>query len=78
MGGEYLISKSVVVAKVLFVGFSGLNCVYEVNFTTGCLLNTFGRKGADPGSLHDPSGITCDRDGNIYVADSRNHRIQVS
>ncbi len=57
--------------------FPGLNCVYEVNYTTGCLLNTFGSTGTAPGCMVDPSGITCDRDGNIYVADSRNHRIQV-
>ncbi|XP_050717575.1 uncharacterized protein LOC126999233 isoform X4 [Eriocheir sinensis] len=61
----------------VYVGDLGLNCVYEVNYTTGCLLNTFGSTGTSPGCMVDPSGITCDPDGNIYLADSRNHRIQV-
>lgn len=61
----------------LYVGDLGLNCIYEINYTSGCLLSTFGRTGSEPGCLMDPSGITCDPNGNIFVADSRNHRIQV-
>ncbi|KAK8406321.1 hypothetical protein O3P69_007189 [Scylla paramamosain] len=61
----------------IYVGDLGLNCIYEVNYTSGCLLSIFGSTGSEPGCLIDPSGITCDPNGNIFVADSRNHRIQV-
>ncbi|MBI2911195.1 MAG: TIGR03663 family protein, partial [Chloroflexi bacterium] len=35
-----------------------------------------GRAGKGPGEFDSPKGLAVDRDGNIYVADSRNHRVQ--
>src|SRR5262249_58514271 len=29
-----------------------------------------------PGQFNSPTGVTTDRDGNVYVADWQNHRIQ--
>jgi predicted membrane-bound mannosyltransferase/DNA-binding beta-propeller fold protein YncE len=36
----------------------------------------FGSQGAEPGQLNAPRGIAVAPDGSLYVADSRNHRIQ--
>ena len=43
---------------------------------TGEKLRSFGSKGSGPGQFNEPNGVTVDDDGNILVADSRNHRIQ--
>ena len=36
-----------------------------------------GKRGSKSGELYFPWGVTCDSTGNVYVADSANHRIQV-
>lgn len=41
------------------------------------LLGSFGSEGSGPGQLSRAEGIGTDRDGNVYVADSCHHRIQV-
>ncbi len=38
---------------------------------------TFGTEGSGCGQFISPCGVTCDSTGNVYVADSGNHRIQV-
>ena len=35
-----------------------------------------GQPGSDPRSFSEPSGLTIDSEGNLYVADTFNHRIQ--
>ncbi len=40
-------------------------------------LGSFGRAGTGPGELNRAEGLGTDRDGNVYVADSCNHRVQV-
>ncbi len=42
----------------------------------GTFMKAFGSEGSEPGQFARPSGITVDRDGNVYVADACNHRIQ--
>ncbi|MFQ6013926.1 MAG: flippase activity-associated protein Agl23 [Anaerolineae bacterium] len=38
---------------------------------------TWGGEGAEPGQFLNPKGVALDGEGNIYVVDSGNHRIQV-
>ncbi|MBN1401373.1 MAG: NHL repeat-containing protein, partial [Anaerolineae bacterium] len=40
-------------------------------------LATWGAAGSGPGQLRAPKGMASDAAGNIYVADSQNHRVQV-
>jgi DNA-binding beta-propeller fold protein YncE len=42
----------------------------------GTFLKAWGKTGDQPGELSRPSGITLDKDGNVFVADACNHRIQ--
>ena len=43
----------------------------------GDLLVAFGSEGEGRGQFDDPGGMTTDRQGHIYIADSDNHRVQV-
>lgn len=49
--------------------------VHNANATVPQL--SFGSLGSGPGQLHLPRGIAVDDSGNIYVADNRNHRVEV-
>ena len=40
-------------------------------------LATWGYRGNAPGQFNGPRGVTTDAEGNIYVADTYNHRVQV-
>ncbi len=40
------------------------------------ITKVFGQEGVDDGEVSSPTGITVDKDGNIYVADTDNHSIQ--
>lgn len=60
------------------------NKVYVVDESHVQILNsdftfsgTFGKEGSGKGQFNSPWGIACDSTGKVYVADSRNHRIQV-
>lgn len=49
--------------------------VFELD-TSNNVVNNFGGVGGNPGKFNDPWGLTVDSDGNIYVADTFNHRMQ--
>jgi hypothetical protein len=44
--------------------------------STGTFLTKWGSAGSGDGQLNTPEGLAVDGDGNVYVADSGNHRIQ--
>src|SRR5215469_10788130 len=43
----------------------------------GNWLKSWGERGSEPGQFNTPHSIATDADGNVYVADRGNHRIQV-
>lgn len=45
--------------------------------SSGKVLQSFGGKGTEPGRFYFANGVNVDEDGNIYVADSNNFRIQI-
>ena len=47
--------------------------VYDEN---AVLLTTFGTPGQGPGQFQQPSGVALDLEGNLYVCDQNNHRVQ--
>ena len=48
-------------------------CVYTVR---GDLVNRFGGFGSSPGKVRFPNGVAVDSEGNIFVCDTSNHRVQ--
>lgn len=46
--------------------------VYNVNLSN---LKTFGTKGSGAGQFNNPHGITCNENGDVYIADTGNRRI---
>ncbi|AQQ71369.1 nitrous oxide reductase family maturation protein NosD [Limihaloglobus sulfuriphilus] len=50
--------------------------VYDVNGSKPVLSKTFGGPGSAAGEFRFPQGIDIDPDGNLYVVDIANHRIQ--
>jgi DNA-binding beta-propeller fold protein YncE len=53
-----------------------LNNRIQVTDPDGRFKRVFGRKGSAPGELIDPKQLAFDLDGNLWVADSGNHRLQ--
>jgi DNA-binding beta-propeller fold protein YncE len=52
-------------------------CDCMLRFTTnGAFLAQWGSPGAGNGQFHDPRGVSVDPDGNVYVVDSVNQRVQ--
>jgi DNA-binding beta-propeller fold protein YncE len=49
----------------------------QVFSLAGELLTVIGEEGSDPGQFSSPGGIAVDADGRMYVADSKNQRIQL-
>jgi DNA-binding beta-propeller fold protein YncE len=48
----------------------------DISAVLGQPLLVFGRRGSRPGELDSPSGLAVDSRGNLYVADTGNHRVQ--
>lgn len=59
----------------LYVVDLGLDRVYVLDCSTGELIKKFGASGKGPGCFNDPAGLGVDGQGNMVVADSRNHRV---
>ena len=58
----------------LYITDLGLDRIYIVNEKTGDA-RIFGQSGSGAGEFSDPAGVVVDSEGNIIVADSRNHRL---
>ena len=52
------------------------NSCVSVFTCEGKFLTSFGTRGAGPGQINNPCGIAVDKNGVVYVADSRNNRLQ--
>jgi DNA-binding beta-propeller fold protein YncE len=59
----------------IFVTDSHNNRVLELNIV-GQVVGIWGRGGIEDGEFLLPTGITVDAQGNVYVADTGNHRVQ--
>ena len=59
----------------VIVGENGANCV-SVFSSTGKKLLSFGSHGSGPGQFNGIHGVAVDDDGNFFVVDQNNHRIQ--
>jgi DNA-binding beta-propeller fold protein YncE len=44
--------------------------------SNGGLVKRWGKKGAAPGEFDAPEAICVDKEGNVYVADTGNNRVQ--
>ena len=49
----------------------------RVMLAHGKLISSFGTKGSGPGQFDQPRGIAVDKNGVVYVSDSRNNRLQL-
>lgn len=59
----------------LYITDLGHHMVYVMDATTYTVTQKFGGPGDGPGCFADPAGLVVDGQGNMLVADSRNHRL---
>jgi len=64
--------------RFLYVSESGKNRIlkYDISQSSPRLIEVIGSYGSGFGQFSFPQGIDVDRDGNLYVVDTGNHRIQ--
>jgi len=60
-----------------YISDLGLHHIYVIDSRTGLLLLKVGKLGSEAGCLDNPAGLAVDGEGNMLVADSKNHRISV-
>jgi len=53
-----------------------VNSLFQLNGVSGTLINQFGASGSGNGQFNTPTGVCVDANGNIWVSDTANHRIQ--
>ena len=63
--------------KRFYVVDNGSHRIQILNFDLSTSVFSFGREGSDKGCFNYPRSVACDSTGNVYVADTLNHRIQV-
>lgn len=61
----------------VFMVDSAKNPRIQVFDTEGNFITQFGKYGIGNGEFHKPEHVTVDKEGNVYVVDRGNHRIQV-
>ena len=63
--------------KKFYVVENGNHRIQILNFDLSTSVLSFGKKGSGKGCFDCPNSVAFDSTGNVYVADTRNHRIQV-
>ena len=63
--------------KRFYVVENGNRRIQILNFNLSTSISSFGKKGSGKGCFDCPNSVAFDSTGNVYVADSNNHRIQV-
>lgn len=61
----------------LYVTDQQKHCIHVISCNDFAISGCIGKRGSGKGEFRCPSGVSCDNMGNIYVADTGNHRIQV-
>jgi DNA-binding beta-propeller fold protein YncE len=61
---------------ILLVSDNAQHKVHKFNSSSGHHISDFGGLGTEPGSFRGPRGIATDSEGNIWVADNYNNRVQ--
>lgn len=76
--GKHALKRSILVAVALTAPLALASCVWFPDRQEPAyeMVNSWGGQGAEPGQFNDPNGIAV-TDERVFVADSRNHRIQV-
>ncbi|HYF50671.1 MAG TPA: 6-bladed beta-propeller [Planctomycetota bacterium] len=62
--------------RAYIVEYHSYNDRVQIFTLDGKFLKAFGAYGSGPAQFERPSGITLDKQGNVYVADACNHRVQ--
>ncbi|MHB9093794.1 MAG: NHL repeat-containing protein [Eubacteriales bacterium] len=76
-GGKVALPATVYFKNGKFYVFDAFAHTLRVFDSTGKQLLAFGKRGAQEGDLNYSFGVYVDDNGNIYIADSNNNRIQV-
>ena len=63
--------------KRLYVADTLKGSIYVISLKSKKLIMRIGKMGSDPGQFNRPTFLTVDKEGNIYVSDSMNARIQI-
>jgi len=81
IGGDLLIRPTGLALdperKRLYITDTLKGSVYVISLKNKKLVMRIGKMGSDPGQFNRPTFLTVDREGNIYVSDSMNARIQI-
>ncbi|XP_071956068.1 uncharacterized protein [Antedon mediterranea] len=63
--------------RTMYVADWKCHCVFKFHLDSGKLLSKIGPMGSNKGQMINPEGVTLTKEGNLIVADSRNHRIKM-
>ena len=76
--GEFIWPRGVVVqGELLYVSDMGNHRVQVFEKKTGTFVRSWGSQGAGPGQFLDPSGMAMSDEGQLWVCDCNNQRVQV-
>jgi DNA-binding beta-propeller fold protein YncE len=59
----------------IYIAVPSENCIKKFD-SSGKIITQFGSKGSGDGQFNNPTGVAVDKEGNVYVMDTGNHRIQ--